>query len=47
MTAPFSLLHVGGMVLLRKLIYHLLGESYDFGPWWPTWRYEFTKDFAT
>ena len=46
-TVPFSLVHVGCMVLLRKAVYAILGGSYHFGPWWPNWRYEFNKDFAT
>ena len=36
-TLPFSLLHVGGMVALRDLIYRLMGSHYDFGPWWSSW----------
>jgi hypothetical protein len=43
----FSLLHVEGMVLLRKLAYLMAGESYDFGPFWSNWVYEFRKDFVT
>lgn len=46
-TVPFSLIHVGCMVLLRKVVYVIVGESYNFGPWWLNWRYEFNKDFAT
>jgi LytTr DNA-binding domain len=45
-TVPYSLLHVSGMVALRKLVYGFLGERYDFGPWWPTWFYEYRKDFV-
>ena len=30
-TVPFSLLHVGAMVLMRKLAYAALGGHYDFG----------------
>ena len=44
-TLPFSLLHVGGMVGLRDLVYRLMGGHYDFGPWWPDWVYEYRKDF--
>jgi hypothetical protein len=44
-TVPFSLLHVAGMVGLRKLVYRLMGDSYDFGAWWPNWQYEYRKDF--
>jgi hypothetical protein len=46
-TLPFSLLHVAGMVALRDLVYRLLGSYYHFGPWWPTWFYEYRKDFIT
>jgi hypothetical protein len=44
-TLPFSLIHVGGMVALRDLIYRLMGSHYDFGPWWSSWLYEYLKDF--
>lgn len=47
LTVPFSLIHVGAMVLLRKAVYLMLGHHYEFGPWWPNWRYEFNKDFAS
>lgn len=46
-TLPFSLLHVGGMVALRDLIYRLMGSHYDFGPWWSGWFYEYRKDFVS
>jgi DNA-binding LytR/AlgR family response regulator len=46
MTVPFSLLHVGGMVVLRKLAYLAANETYTFGPWWQSWLYELNKDFA-
>ena len=46
-TLPFSLLHVGGMVALRQLVYGLVGRQYDFGPWWPNWLYEYRKDFPS
>lgn len=45
-TVPYSLIHVSGMVALRKLVYGFLGERYDFGPWWPNWFYEYRKDFV-
>jgi len=45
-TLPFSLIHVGGMVGLRDLIYRLRGWHYHFGPWWPNWFYEYRKDFV-
>ena len=46
-TLPFSLVHVGGMVGIRKLVYGLMGGHYAFGPWWPNWVYEYRKDFIT
>jgi LytTr DNA-binding domain len=46
-TLPFSVAHVVGMVALRDLVYRLLGGYYHFGPWWPTWFYEYRKDFVT
>jgi hypothetical protein len=45
-TLPFSLLHVAGMVGLRRLIYLAAGYRYDFGDWWPNWFYEYRKDFV-
>ena len=45
-TPVFSLVHVGGMVLLRKLGYALLHAHYDFGAWWPDWIYEYRKDLV-
>ena len=46
-TVPFSLLHVGGMVGLRKLAYDLTGGHYRFGAWWPNFGYEYLKDIRT
>lgn len=40
----FSLGHVGGFVLLRKLIYAGAGGTYHFGAFWPQFTYEFSKD---
>ncbi|HEY3859246.1 MAG TPA: LytTR family DNA-binding domain-containing protein [Gammaproteobacteria bacterium] len=45
-TFPYSLVHVGAMVGLRKLVYVTMGESYDFGAWWPNWFYEYRKDLV-
>lgn len=45
-TFPYSLVHVGAMVGLRKLVYRTMGESYDFGAWWPNWLYEYRKDLV-
>ncbi len=40
----FSLAHVAGFVALRKLVYWLAGEVYDYGAFWPHFAYEFGKD---
>ena len=40
----WSLLHVAGMVALRKLAYASVGDSYDFGEWWWEFAYEYLKD---
>lgn len=45
-TFPYSLVHVAGMVGLRKLAYAAMGRSYDFGAWWPNWLYEYRKDLV-
>ena len=41
---PHSLMHVGAMVALRKLIYGLAGETYDFGDVPIELVYEWRKD---
>jgi len=46
-TIPFSVIHVGGMVGLRKLVYAFMGRSYDFGNLEIELQYEFRKDFVT
>jgi hypothetical protein len=43
----FSLIHVEGMVLLRKLAYIVEGDHYDFGHWWVRFGYEYLKDVRT
>ncbi|HET8763874.1 MAG TPA: LytTR family transcriptional regulator, partial [Rhodanobacter sp.] len=43
----FSLIHVGGMVGLRKLAYAAAGQHYDFGAWWINFGYEYLKDVRT
>jgi len=43
----FSLVHTVAMVLLRQLAYRLMGERYDFGPFWDNWIYELRKDCLT
>lgn len=40
----WSLLHVAGMVALRKLVYASQGEHYDFGNWPLELVYEYLKD---
>jgi hypothetical protein len=40
----FSITHVGGFVLLRKLAYWLAGDHYVFGSFLPQFFYEFRKD---
>lgn len=40
----FALGHVGGFVVLRKLIYAAAGGAYHFGSFWPQFSYEFSKD---
>lgn len=46
-TVPFSLLHVGAMVVLRKLAYAALGGHYDFGDIGRQLVYEYLKDCRT
>ncbi|HKT31048.1 MAG TPA: LytTR family DNA-binding domain-containing protein [Gammaproteobacteria bacterium] len=43
-TVPFSIVHVTGMVWLRKLAYAAAGRSYDFGAPLADWIYEYRKD---
>jgi len=43
-SVAFSLMHVAGMVGLRKLAYALVGWHYRFGAWWPNFGYEYLKD---
>ena len=43
----WSLLHVAGMVALRKGVYAMAGEHYDFGDIWVRWGYEYLKDVRT
>ncbi len=40
----YSLAHVGGFVLLRKLAYLMAGAHYQFGAFGPHFFYEFGKD---
>ncbi|MFY2763220.1 LytTR family DNA-binding domain-containing protein [Arenimonas sp. MALMAid1274] len=43
----YCLVHVVGMVLVRKAAYQLAGEYYDFGPWVRQFFYEYVKDVRT
>lgn len=43
----WSWLHVAGMVLLRKLVYAMMGDAYDYGHWPSHWLYEYIKDAQT
>lgn len=43
----FSIVHVLLMVVLRKLIYLVMGQSYDFGHWPAELLYEYRKDLIT
>ena len=40
----WSILHVVGMVAIRKTVYASVGDSYDFGTWWREFGYEYLKD---
>ena len=40
----FALGHVGGFIILRKMVYAAAGSSYHVGHFWPYFRYEFSKD---
>src|SRR5215469_11619188 len=43
----FSAVHTTGMVILRKIVYALAGESYEFGNILVGWFYELQKDVIT
>ena len=43
-SVAWSLLHVGAMVAIRKLVYAAQGDSYDFSPWLDEFGYEYLKD---
>jgi hypothetical protein len=43
----FSLIHVAGMIILRKLVYAMAGSHYDFGTWWIDFGYEYLKDIRS
>jgi DNA-binding LytR/AlgR family response regulator len=40
----FSIIHVGGMIGMRELAYHWMGQDYSFGPWGRELFYEYLKD---
>ena len=40
----FSAVHTTSMVILRKIVYALAGDSYDFGNVFVGWFYELQKD---
>jgi hypothetical protein len=46
-SVAFSLVHVAGMVELRKLAYGMVGWHYRFGAWWPNFGYEYLKDIRS
>lgn len=46
-TIPYSLLHVAGMVGIRKFVYAAIGSSYDFGNVRVELFYEWRKDALT
>jgi hypothetical protein len=43
----YSLIHVVGMIALRKLAYAMAGEQYHFGAWWRDFGYEYLKDIRS
>jgi hypothetical protein len=46
-SVAWSVLHVAGMVALRKFGYLLAGAHYDQGPWLQRFGYEYLKDART
>jgi hypothetical protein len=46
-SAVYCVLHVLGMVALRKAVYATAGGSYDFGYWPRQLAYEYVKDILT
>ncbi len=43
----FSVLHVVGMVMIRKVLYSLQESTYEFGHWSTEMLYEYRKDILT
>ncbi len=46
-TVMFAALHVMLMVGIRKVVYHYVGGSYEFGPIGREFLYEYLKDFRS
>ncbi len=46
-SVAWSLLHVVGMVALRKLVYAMQGTHYEFGNWLHEFGYEYIKDLRS
>lgn len=46
-SVAWSLLHVLGMVAVRKVVYATQGQHYDFGNWWWEFGYEYLKDMRS
>lgn len=46
-SVAWTLLHVGGMVALRKLLHEYWANPYDYGPWLGSLLYEYGKDVQT
>ncbi len=46
-SVAWSILHVAGMVTLRKLAYAMQGDHYDFGNWLQEFGYEYLKDIRS
>lgn len=43
----WSMLHVVGMIAIRKAVYATQGQHYDFGTWWWEFGYEYLKDIRS
>lgn len=46
-SVAWSILHVAGMVAIRKLAYSMQGSHYDFGNWPREFGYEYLKDIRS
>lgn len=47
LTVPWSVIHVSGMVGIRKLVYQFNGMQYEFSPVLSEFGYEYLKDFRS